>query len=282
MKHLVNWRLSSLSCRAQKTKIRESWGDDLAVDSVALLHPREDLHLRSLLKCKAAMSSGSKIFLSILISSLIAPNLATAVPPRAPDKTVNCDILVVGGGLSGVATAYEALLAGRTVCLTEITDWLGGQISSQGTSALDERPTQRAKLYYSRGYLELRRRLERKYGKLNPGNCWVSESCFLPRDGHEILKSMLKDAEKQGKGKLQLFPNTVIKELTISPDGKIINSAIAIQHQPAPNAPPLNTFPLSQTIEDSYRYQNSSRFTKTIIRFVSKQAKKAKLPTGTL
>ena len=50
----------------------------------------------------------------------------------------------MGGGLSGVATAYEGLLAGRTVCLTEITDWLGGQISSQGTSALDERPTQRS------------------------------------------------------------------------------------------------------------------------------------------
>lgn len=288
MKHLVTWRLSSLSCRTQKTKRRETWGEDLAVDSVAVVHPREDLHLRSLLKCKAVISSGSKIFLSsafsllpssiIVISSLIAPNSATAVPPRTPDKTVNCDILVVGGGLSGVATAYEALLAGRTVCLTEITDWLGGQISSQGTSALDERPTQRAKLYYSRGYLELRRRLERKYGKLNPGNCWVSESCFLPRDGHEILKSMLKDAEKQGKGKLQLFANTVIKELTISPDGKIINSAIAIQHQPAPNAPPLNTFPLSQTIEDSYRYQNSSRFTKTIIRFVPKLAKKSKAP----
>ncbi|MCX7595152.1 MAG: FAD-dependent oxidoreductase [Fischerella sp.] len=213
-----------------------------------------------------------------LISSFIAPYSALAAPPRTPDKTVNCDILAVGGGLSGAATAYESLLAGKTVCLTEITDWLGGQISSQGTSALDERPTQRAKLYYSRGYLDLRKRIERKYGKLNPGDCWVSDSCFMPRDGHEILTSMLKDAAKQGKGKLLWFPNTVIKDLNISEDGKIINSAIAIQHQPAPNAPPLNTFPLSQTIEDAYTYQNSSRFTKTIIRFVPKQAKKGNAP----
>ncbi len=213
-----------------------------------------------------------------LISSFVAPDAAIAAPPRTPDKTVNCEILVVGGGLSGVATAYEGLLAGRTVCLTEITDWLGGQISAQGTSALDERPTQRAKLYYSRGYLELRKRIERKYGKLNPGDCWVSDSCFMPKDGHEILSSMLKDAERKGKGKLQWFPNTVIKELNISSDGKIINNAIAIQHKPAPNAPPLNTFTLSQSIQDAYTYLNSSRFTKTIIRLAPKQAQKGNVP----
>ncbi|BAZ49727.1 hypothetical protein NIES4103_23390 [Nostoc sp. NIES-4103] len=209
-----------------------------------------------------------------LISTCIAPYSAViAAPPRTPDKTVNCEILVVGGGLSGVATAYEGLLAGRTVCLTEITDWLGGQISSQGTSALDERPKQRSLQFYSRGYRELRDRIGRKYGELNPGDCWVSDSCFLPRDAHTILVQMLKNAEKRGKGKLQWFPNTVIKELEISPDGKIINGAIAIQHQPAKGAPSINTFPLSQTIEDAYSYQNSSQFTKSIIRLVPKEVK---------
>ena len=207
-----------------------------------------------------------------VISALLTPYIVTAAPPN-PEKTVNCEILVVGGGLSGVATTYEALLAGRTVCLTEITDWLGGQISSQGTSALDERPTQRSRLFYSRGYLELRRRIQSRYGKLNPGNCWVSESCFLPRDAHQILTQMLRDAEKRGRGKLEWFPNTVIKELEKSDDGKIINSAIAIQHQATKGAPPLNTFTLSQTIVDAYSYENSSRFTKTIIRFAPKQTK---------
>ncbi len=212
------------------------------------------------------------ISISLLTTILTTPYFVTATPPRNPDKTVNCEILIVGGGLSGVATAYEGLLAGRTVCLTEITDWLGGQISSQGTSALDERPTQRAKQFYSRGYLELRNRIQRKYGKLNPGDCWVSDSCFVPRDAHNVITKMLKDAEKQGKGKLQWFPNTVIKDLQLSQDGKIINSVIAIQHEPAKNAPPLNTFTLSQTIEDAYSYQNSSRFTKTIIPFLPKQS----------
>jgi hypothetical protein len=224
------------------------------------------------MKCRRKIARGQKSLLSFsLIFSFLAPYSAiVAAPPRNPDKTVNCEILVVGGGLSGAATAYEGLLAGRTVCLTEITDWLGGQISAQGTSALDERPTQRARQFYSRGYLELRNRIERKYGKLNPGDCWVSDSCFLPGDAHSILSQILRDAEKKGRGKLQWFANTVIKDLEISADGKIINSAIAIQHQPAKGAPALNTFALSQTIDDAYSYSNSSRFTKNIIRFAPK------------
>lgn len=215
----------------------------------------------------------STFFSSLTVQLLQLKSLAA--PPKAPDQTVECEILVVGGGLSGVATAYEGLLAGRTVCLTEITDWVGGQISAQGTSALDERPTQRSHLYYSRGYLELRERIKRQYGELNPGDCWVSDSCFLPRDGHKILYEMLQAAATKGKGQLKWFPATVIKELetTAAGTGQIIQSAIAIQHQPTKGAPPLNTFALSQTIADAYRYTNSRRFEKTILRFVPPKAK---------
>ena len=117
-----------------------------------------------------------------------------------PDRQLECELLVVGGGLAGAAASYEALLAGKTVCLTEITDWVGGQISSQGTSALDERTTQRDKLFYPRGYLELRDRIEEFYGELNPGECWVSVSCFLPKDAHTILLEQLRNAELRRTG----------------------------------------------------------------------------------
>lgn len=223
--------------------------------------------------CIKTVSQLSLVCLT-LVSNILAPFSSIAAPSRNPDRTVNCDILVAGGGLSGAATAYEGLLLGKTVCLTEITDWLGGQISSQGTSALDERPTQRAKQFYSRGYLDLRNRIEKRYkGDLNPGDCWVSDSCFLPKDGHELLTSMLKDAASRGGGKLEWFPNTVIKELEKSADGKIIDSVYAIQHQPVKGASPINTLRLSQVIEDAYRYENSANFTKTIIRFNPKQTK---------
>ncbi|MEG5062669.1 FAD-dependent oxidoreductase [Microcoleus sp. B3-A4] len=212
-----------------------------------------------------------------LISAIGSISPVFAEPPRNRDNAETCDILVAGGGLAGAATAYEGLLAGRTVCLTEITDWVGGQISSQGTSALDERETQRSLLFYPRGYLELRGRIEQHYGRLNPGGCWVSYSCFMPYDGHKILFNILQDAARKGKGTLKWFPNTVIKELAITPavagnavGGQQIKSAIAIQHKPAANTPPLNTETLSQTIEDAYRYENSPRFNKTIIQFIPK------------
>jgi hypothetical protein len=212
-----------------------------------------------------------------IISAMGSISPVFAAPGRNPDNAETCDILVAGGGLAGAATAYEGLLAGRTVCLTEITDWVGGQISSQGTSALDERETQRSLLFYPRGYLELRQRIKEHYGRLNPGGCWVSYSCFMPYDGHKILFNILQDAAKTGKGTLKWFPNTVIKELAITPavggntvGGQQIKSAIAIQHKPAANTGPINTETLSQTIEDAYRYENSARFNKTIIRFIPK------------
>ena len=53
-------------------------------------------------------------------------------------EDVTCEILVGGGGTGGVAAALAAATAGRRVCLLEETDWLGGQFTAQGVSALDE------------------------------------------------------------------------------------------------------------------------------------------------
>ena len=58
----------------------------------------------------------TSLFSLNLIFTLVGFDGAIATLPRTPDKSVNCESLVVGGGLSGVATAYEGLLAGRTVC----------------------------------------------------------------------------------------------------------------------------------------------------------------------
>lgn len=208
-----------------------------------------------------------------LVTLILSNNTANAAPPRNPDKVEACEVLVVGGGLAGTATAYEALLAGRTVCLTDITDWVGGQATSQGVSALDETKKQLDLGLFPRGYKTFRELLKQQYGKQNPGECQVSNSCFLPKDGEKILRRMLQQAARRGGGKLKWYPNTVIKELDITSisegsSGKLIKSAIAIQHQPQPNTPPLNTEPLSQTIEDAYRYENSSRFAKTIVQLV--------------
>lgn len=191
----------------------------------------------------------------------------SASPPLSPNQTITCDVLIAGAGLAGSAAAYEALLAGRSVCLTDITDWVGGQLSAQGTSALDEAQKQRALAYYPRGYLEFRDRIRKRYGKLNPGDCWVSQSCFLPRDAHAELWSQLQAAQKTGRGKLHWFPHTVIQGLETSGDGQQITAAIALQSRPAPGTPHLNHEPLSQLLTDIYSPKNSPRLHKTTIRF---------------
>ncbi len=194
---------------------------------------------------------------------LTAATAQTQTRPRT--QTLDCDLLIAGGGLAGVAAAIAALDAGHTVCLTEITDWVGGQLSSQGTTALDEARQQRAKLFYPTGYLDLRQRIQAKYGELNPGDCWVSYSCFLPKDAHAILWDMLQASQRQGRGRLHWLPSTVIKDLHISADGKQIAGAIALQHAPAPGTPPLNTEPLSRIVEDAYRYADSDRLQKMVL-----------------
>jgi FAD dependent oxidoreductase len=195
---------------------------------------------------------------------LLSGSLARADRPIA--QNVTCDILVAGGGTAGVATAYEALKAGRTVCLTDITDWFGGQFSAQGTAALDEKTTQRLKLFFPQGYQEFRQRILQRYSQYKtPGNCWVSAVCFLPKDGNEIIQAMLREAAEQGKSTLKIFPNTVVKDLQIN-NGQI-QTVRAIQHMAAPGTKPLNTEPLSQTLMDSYDEQNSARLTKKVLRF---------------
>lgn len=193
----------------------------------------------------------------------------TMIPVRAlaqpVESGVACDLLVVGGGIAGVASAYEALKSGKTVCLTDTINWVGGQISAQGTAALDEQPTQRNQKFFPQGYLELRQRIAQRYGSLNPGRCWVSQVCFLPRDGHAILLAMLQDAAKTGGGTLRWFPNTVVKELQTAP-GRI-QAVRAIQHFAAPGSA-LDTYPLSQTLGDAYSEQNSALLRKRVFRFV--------------
>jgi FAD dependent oxidoreductase len=215
--------------------------------------------------------------LTILCLSLIVFE-SGALPALTAEnkKIITCDIFIAGGGLSGTATAYEGLLAGKEVCMTEITDWVGGQISAQGVSALDERPTQRAKNYFPRGYIEFRQKVKDYYGKLNPGACWVSEVCFLPNDAHKLLYAILQDAERNGKGKLHWYPNTVVKDLTRAKrgNGEQIIQVVGIQHQPQPGTPPLNTETLSQTIDDAYTYADSPRFKKQKIVFIPKLSRK--------
>ena len=119
------------------------------------------------------------------------PALAVLPVARlAPEHTENCEVLIAGGGTGGVAAALAAARAGRNVVLLEETDWIGGQMTAQGVSALDEHEHIET-FGGTRSYYEFRNAIRAHYGERNPGNCWVTRLAFEPRVGVRTLERML-------------------------------------------------------------------------------------------
>jgi hypothetical protein len=112
------------------------------------------------------------------------------------------DILIVGGGLGGVAAALAALRLGKRVILTEASDWIGGQLTNQavppdehpwieqmGCTASYRRLRDGIRAYYRRNYPLLP--TARADPHLNPGMGTVSRLCHEPRIALAVLEAML-------------------------------------------------------------------------------------------
>lgn len=156
-----------------------------------------------------------------------------AVDHRAQARRVQCDILVVGGGLGGVAAAWAAARRGRSVCLLEETAWLGGQITAQGISALDEHDHIEG-FGGTRTYYQLRKSIRDHYrallperdrtGHLNPGTCWVSRLAFEPRVGLSTIERLL--APEIEAGRLRVFLRTKAAEAVVDDDRVVSLKAV--------------------------------------------------------
>ncbi|MCF8452086.1 MAG: FAD-dependent oxidoreductase [Pedobacter sp.] len=139
----------------------------------------------------------SGIFASHLQKDLIATEL-------------NATLVIAGGGIGGCAAALSALRNGLDVIMTEETDWIGGQLTSQGVppdehtwiethgapqSYRDYRNAVRE--YYKKNYPITDAAKSRQY--LNPGNAVVSALCHEPRVSLAVLHEMLAPYISSGK-----------------------------------------------------------------------------------
>jgi len=141
------------------------------------------------------------------------------------------DVLVVGGGLGGVAAALAAARHGAHVVLTEQYAWLGGQSTSQGVP-FDEHPwieeigctaTYRAlrdgiRDYYRQHYPltdEARARPD-----LNPGAGWVSKLCHEPRVAVAAIEAML--APYRSTGRIRVLQP--VRAVACETDGDVVRS----------------------------------------------------------
>ncbi|WP_144765835.1 FAD-dependent oxidoreductase [Curtobacterium sp. 9128] len=130
------------------------------------------------------------------------PSTTTAVP-------VSTDVVIIGGGLGGVAAALAVCRAGRRAVLTEETDWLGGQLTSQAVPP-DEHPWVE-QFGVTRSYRALRDGIRDHYRRaaplraeaaalrdLNPGAGRVSKLCHEPRVALAVIEEMLQPYRTAG------------------------------------------------------------------------------------
>lgn len=97
------------------------------------------------------------------------------------------DIVIVGGGTSGVVSAIQSSRMGSKTLLIEESNWLGGMLTSAGVSAMD------GNYKLPSGFLkEFRDSLVSHYGHLDSLKTgWVSNTMFEPSIGNQILKDIV-------------------------------------------------------------------------------------------
>jgi hypothetical protein len=149
------------------------------------------------------MHSSRRHFLRAAGGVLAAPGIVFA-------RELSCDIAVIGGGVGGCAAALAAARNGMRVILTEETDWVGGQLTSQavppdehawiesfGATSSYREYRDRVRDYYRRNYPVTE--TARRRHELNPGNGRVSRLTHEPRVSLAVLEEMLAPFVSEGR-----------------------------------------------------------------------------------
>lgn len=139
---------------------------------------------------------------SLAHAGLPNTNSLTVKVEKLSPKEFRADLVIIGGGLGGCAAALAAARNGLRVIMTEETDWIGGQLTSQavppdenqwiethgGTKSYQELRT-KIRDYYRRNFPLTE--TARANPVLNPGNGSVSRLCHEPRVALAVLNEML-------------------------------------------------------------------------------------------
>jgi hypothetical protein len=133
-------------------------------------------------------------------------------------QKITTQVLVIGGGASGVSAAIQSGRMGVKTIVAEPTTWLGGMITSAGVAAFDGNHNMPSGIFG-----EFRNQLYKVYGgpsKVSTG--WVSNTLFEPRVGDSIFKKLVTNIPSINVlYHLQLV--SVIKEKNIIKGATFIN-----------------------------------------------------------
>ncbi len=200
------------------------------------------------------------------------------VQTRASNPEVwECEVVIVGGSLGGVAAAYHSMQTGVRTCLIELTPMLGGQVSSQAVSAIDESLLMRNHQGFSTSWTHFKNTvagqmaLPPALSNLKPGalvahtnSCWVGTLCFSPTVGAAASDYILKEAAIFAPGS-RWGTEIAFKGADFNRKGDRIIAIHAVRRKPRdPNYIPLGH--LSREIASWYRWESDPVFVKTPIK----------------
>ncbi len=140
---------------------------------------------------------------------------------------LKADIIIIGGGVGGCTAALAASKSGKKVIMTEETDWIGGQLTSQAVPPDEHKWIEQ--FGCTRTYRQYRNRVRDYYRQhfplteeargrenLNPGNGWVSRLCHEPKVALAVLQEML--APYVSSGKLTILTNYKVMNAQVNGD----------------------------------------------------------------
>ena len=125
-----------------------------------------------------------RVYRSLLFAALAAVFAVTSC--TAEVETFDVDVLVVGGGASGVSAGVQASRMGVQTMIVEETPWIGGMLTAAGVSCIDGNYRLQSGIFG-----EFADSLALRYSgwdALKTG--WVSNINFEPHVGQEILTNI--------------------------------------------------------------------------------------------
>lgn len=212
------------------------------------------------------------------VKPLVGTNGLPQLNPLPTAKEVwECSVVVIGGSLGGVAAASEAMQSGAKTCLIELTPWLGGQISSQGVSAVDESLAMRAKENHSKSWIEFKQLIAQQPVELpswsnvpsplkvkDINSCWVGKLCFPPKAGASAAEQLLKSSSSFAPGS-QWGTSIAFKGAEFDSTGQQIVSIYAVKRIPR-NSNYVPKGRLSQELTSWYSWFDNEEFEKVPLR----------------
>jgi len=164
-------------------------------------------------------------------------------PLPEAEEIWECEVIAIGGSLGGVAAAAQAMQAGAQTCAIALAPGWGGQISSQGVSAIDESRAMRAAQNFSPSWQDFKQRIARQPVRVptdvalpegvrvaDINSCWVGDLCFPPQAGDAAARDLL--AASAGDTGSRWQAQTAFKGAEFDETGREITAIWAVQRVP--------------------------------------------------